>query len=83
MNQDSKKQEKIVLANISMIRRRKELSQCDVAQALGISQPLYSKMERGQTPLNLTTLCELAVIFQCSIAVFFMQPDNTSLDLNH
>lgn len=48
------------------LRESKNLSQSDLANYLGISQPLLSQIEAGNRNLNLSLLDKLCSLFCCS-----------------
>lgn len=49
---------------IRLIRTLKGLTQDNVSVELGLTQKAYSKIERGETKLNVDTIEKLASIFQ-------------------
>lgn len=49
---------------IRQLRRRKDYSQQFMADALGISQNAYSKLESGKTPIHLDRLCEVSQLLE-------------------
>lgn len=51
---------------IRRLRELHQLSQEDMAFELGISQPAYSKMERGVTDIAIYRLQKIANILNCS-----------------
>lgn len=48
---------------LSRFRARSDKRQADVAAALGVSQSVLSKLERGATPLTVEMLAEIARVF--------------------
>ena len=48
------------------LRESKGLSQSDLANYLGISQPLLSQIESGNRNLNLSLLDKLCALYGCS-----------------
>jgi transcriptional regulator with XRE-family HTH domain len=59
--------EKIIGNKIRSLRTLKELSQENVAEMLGISITAYSKIERGETDVQLSRLNQIAQVFKVSI----------------
>lgn len=59
--------EKIIGNKIRSIRTLKELSQENVAEMLSISVTAYSKIERGETDVQLSRLSQIANVFKVSI----------------
>ena len=59
--------EKIIGNKIRSLRTLKELSQENVAEMLGISITAYSKIERGETDVQLSRLNQIAEVFKVSI----------------
>lgn len=53
------------------LRERHGLTQQDCADALGIGQPSYAKMESGQTPLRRRDRVTLAVRYGLGLSVAF------------
>jgi len=51
---------------IRRLRELQQLSQEDMAFELGISQPAYSKIERGKTELGVHRLQRIADVLKCS-----------------
>ena len=59
--------EKIIGNKIRSLRVLKELSQENVAEMLNISVTAYSKIERGETDVQLSRLNQIANVFKVSI----------------
>ena len=59
--------EKMIGNKIRSLRTLKELSQENVAEMLGISVTAYSKIERGETDVQLSRLNQIAQAFEVSI----------------
>lgn len=59
--------EKVIGNKIRSLRTLKELSQENVAAMLGISITAYSKIERGETDVQLSRLSQIAKAFDVSI----------------
>ncbi len=49
------------------MRQQLNKPQSEIAKEMGISIPAYSKMETGQTQLNVSRLYQLAKLFKVSI----------------
>lgn len=49
---------------IRQLRRKKDYSQQFMADALGISQNAYSKLESGKTAIHLDRLCEVSQLLE-------------------
>lgn len=54
--------------NIRSARIARNMSQGGVALAIGISVPALSKIENGQTDINLSRLAQLAKLFKLPVA---------------
>ena len=57
------------------LRESKGLSQSDLANYLGISQPLLSQIEAGNRNLNLSLLDKLCSLFGCSDSYILCKSD--------
>ncbi len=57
---------------IKSLRLSKKLSQEEVAQKLGISQPAYNQIEKGKGNLTLTTIKRIAQVLGVELVEFFM-----------
>lgn len=70
---------------IKALRIEKNVTQIDLAKALGISQTNLSNIEQGRTGATLSNLFKIKEILGCSICDFFEeQPtvNSTSLDVD-
>lgn len=56
-----------ILEEIRIQRQKRGISQEAMAFDLNISQPAYSKIERGETELTITRIYEIAEIFKISV----------------
>jgi transcriptional regulator with XRE-family HTH domain len=56
-----------ITENLKSFRKRKELTQEDIAEALGVSPQSVSKWERSDTYPDITLLPSLANLFQTSV----------------
>lgn len=61
---------------IRTLRELNNLTQEEIAEKLSISTSGYSKIERGETRLNIERLQQLADIFQVNIFDLITQSDN-------
>ena len=52
---------------ISSLRKRKNLTQEDMAESLNISQRAYSKIERGEVVLKIDRLEEIAKLLNANV----------------
>lgn len=50
--------------NLKRLRKTKKLTQEDVAKVLNISRQAYCRYENNQRELSLSTLCQLADLFE-------------------
>lgn len=72
--------------NIRQLRLDKGKGQTEVAKALGISVAALSKIENGQTDINLSRLIQIAKYFEVSVTAILskdipatiQQPQNTA-----
>ncbi len=58
--------------NLRELRIRTSLTQKDLAHKLGISVPGYSKIETGDTDVNLSRLCQIANVYELPLADLFI-----------
>ena len=63
--------------NLTAHRNRRELTQKQAAEALGISDKTYSKWETGETKPGIDQLCRLASYYGKSPATFFEETPET------
>lgn len=59
--------DKLFAANLRAIRLAKGITQVDLAEKLGITQPSYAKLESGDSSPNLRTICRLAEALNCDL----------------
>lgn len=57
------------------LRKSRDLSQREVADAIGLPQSNLSRIENGRQRLNLTVLARMLGIYQTSIQEFFARQD--------
>ena len=62
-------------ARLRELREDANLSQREIADALGISQPSYAKWERREVAVTATQLRTLAEIMGCEVADFFSEDE--------
>ena len=62
--------EKIVAANITELRKSRQLTQLELAEKLNYSDKTISKWERGDGLPDLKTICRMAEIFGVSVDYF-------------
>ena len=62
--------EKIVAANITELRKSRQLTQLELAEKLNYSDKTISKWERGDGLPDLKTICKMAEIFGVSVDYF-------------
>ncbi|MDQ8004235.1 MAG: helix-turn-helix transcriptional regulator [Pedobacter sp.] len=66
-------------ANIKQLRLAKAKGQTEVANALNISVAALSKIENGQTDINLSRLAQIAKYFEVSISAIISKEAPTSI----
>ncbi len=60
--------------NIKKIRNKNGISQADLAEKLGISQPMLCMIERGTKTVSLPLSKEIAEILGCNIEDLLDEP---------
>lgn len=63
--------------NIRAERNRKNKTQNEVADAIGMSRKTYIKMEQNASLLKTTALAKIAIFLECTIEHFYMQDKST------
>jgi transcriptional regulator with XRE-family HTH domain len=63
-----------ILENIKLIREKKNLSQENIANDLGIAQNAYGLIENGKRKLTYERLEQIAIIFDCSVIDIITYP---------
>jgi transcriptional regulator with XRE-family HTH domain len=58
---------RIIAERIRQLRRDKDYSQQFMADAIGISQNAYSKLESGKTPIHLDRLVQVAALLDINV----------------
>ncbi len=66
--------EKKVLENIALIRKEKGYSQEYIATQLGLAQPGYALIEKGNRGLDLNRLFQIAIILEINVIDLFTYP---------
>ena len=69
-------------ANIKQLRLAQAKGQTEVANALKISVAALSKIENGQTDINLSRLAQIAKYFEVSVSSIISKEGNTSVSQN-
>jgi transcriptional regulator with XRE-family HTH domain len=67
MKQKEKSITATIVSNISKIRNRHEIKQATLAEAIGVDDSTYSKIESGRVGLSLEKLAKIASYFKMSI----------------
>lgn len=65
-------------ATIKMHRRKKNLTQAELGNKIGVDNSTISSYERGLININLNTLFELADIFEIKLDDFFPNRSNSN-----
>ncbi len=65
------------LENLTKERKKRSLTQKELAEALGVSDKTYSKWETGENEPDVETLCRLAAYYGVSPAVFFREGEES------
>ncbi len=73
----------LVAFRIKKIRTEKNLTQKYVAEALGITENAYSRIENGHTQINITYLNIIAQRIDSSIIELLNLPDNNTINNNN
>ncbi len=66
------------LENLTKERKKRSLTQKELAAAIGVSDKTYSKWETGENEPDVETLCRLAAYYGVSPAVFFRSDGDES-----
>ena len=66
------------LENLRSERKKRDLTQAQAAEALGISDKTYSKWETGENEPDIDALCRLAAFYGVSPAIFFRSEGDES-----
>lgn len=56
-----------MLIAIKSMRCSKEMTQKEVAEAIGVTQPTYCNIERGKRNPSISVLQKLATLFGCTV----------------
>lgn len=68
-----------IAANIKQLRLAKAKGQTEVANALKISVAALSKIENGQTDINVSRLAQIAKYFEVSVGSIISKDTTTSI----
>lgn len=71
-----------VAENIKRLRTLKKISQKEVALALEMDQPQYSRIEGGKVEPTLTTLERIAKIFEISLSELLKENNDIDKEIN-
>jgi len=67
-----KEYQKIKLAyEISQLRKKKNMSQVELAKKIGTTQSVVARMEAGKQNLSVDTLSKIATAFNCEVKIGF------------
>lgn len=72
---DDEKLKKQIGANIAAYRKRGGMTQAGLAEKLNYSDKAVSKWERGESAPDVTTLAQLAALFDVSVNELLVDPD--------
>lgn len=64
-----------ILENIAQIRKSKGFSQEYVAEKMGLKQPGYGLIERGERSLEYNKLLQIAMVFEMDVIDIITYPD--------
>lgn len=53
--------------NIKAVREMKNITQAELAEAIGVNQSYISQIEKGVRPVSTATLESIADVFDCSV----------------
>ena len=65
--------------NIAAERARLKMSQQDLADELSVSRSALGSWEAGEVPVKVTTLCQMADLFGCSIDYLMARTDERTV----
>lgn len=68
--------------NIKRLRTLKKLSQKEVAMAINMDQPQYSRIESGKVEPTLTTLEKIAGVFEISVSELIKENNELDKEIN-
>lgn len=63
-------------------RAAKNLDQEEIAKLVGVSQPTWSRIERGETPINVSMLAQTATVLQISPSSILKEAEKAVDGLN-
>ena len=68
--------------NIKQLRQLKDMSQKQVALALGMDQPQYSRIESGKVEPTLSSLQKIADVFDVSLSELLREKMDINQEIN-
>lgn len=71
-----------IVDNIKNFRTLKKMSQKEVALAINMDQPQYSRIESGKVEPTLSTLEKVAKVFEVSVADLIRERDDVTKEIN-
>ena len=71
-----------IAENIKHLRTIKNMSQKEVALALNMDQPQYSRMESGKVEPTISSLEKIAKVFEVSVADLVKEKSELTQDIN-
>jgi transcriptional regulator with XRE-family HTH domain len=71
-----------IAENIKRLRTLKKLSQKEVAMAIEMDQPQYSRIESGKVEPTLTTLEKIAGVFEISVSELIKENNEFDKEIN-
>lgn len=54
-------------ALVREMRRKKEVAQPELGEAIGVSEQMVQKYETGASPLTVVRLCAIAALLKCKV----------------
>lgn len=73
----------LLAINLRRIRVARGISQDDLALISGVERAYTGRLERGAMNPTVKTLAKLATALECSVADFFVEPDEEALLRNN
>lgn len=69
---------KEICQRIRTIRELRGINQSDIAEALGVTQSSYAKMEKGQTKISLNRFIQIVDFLESDPAFFFKEIEQST-----
>ena len=66
----------ILIKQLKFYREKRNFSQDFIAEHIGITQPLYNKIENGSREMTINTLVKITEILDISMDSLFAEADN-------